>query len=526
MKKLLSILLPAALHINAYSQCTPNAPMGNAGIFPSPDSVPCIERGVFYDFTMQLENFDTLNNPFGYVITVDWTTIDSIENFPCGINWQASSPTFNTGQTACIRVSGTTNEAAGQYPLKIYLTMQLNVAGSGTQIVSGELEYLSSTAGIFGVIYDSRYVSRVINPGAPCPPRDTASNLIAGGSFVSITPSCAGSGIMLHATPGFAAYSWSTGEMASSIAVTSQGYYSVTVSDAFGCPGSNGHDLTAANLTPAEICIVGVDSATGKNVIVWEKPLSAAIDSYVIYRETNQTNVYAPIGTQAYGDFSTFIDVQSIPEQNSNSYKLGILDSCGLNIAGVNHHKTIHLSINQGVGNTWNLSWNHYEGFGFSTYNIYRGTSPGNLALLNSIASTLDSYTDLNPPAGVIYYQIEVENPNTCNPSAKRADSNYSRSRSNIVSTPFTGIHHLLSESLSLYPNPTAGIMTLKASGVRGTLLLRVDDALGQMLMRQTFAENEITQGVLLDLNEFSGNVFFLNIRNEEISGVMKVMRY
>ena len=34
------------------------------------------------------------------------------------------------------------------------------------------------------------------------------------------------------------------------------------------------------------------------------------------------------------------------------------------------------------------------------------------MTLLKTIASTLNSYTDLNPPAGYVYYQIEAVNPN------------------------------------------------------------------------------------------------------------------
>ena len=41
---------------------------------------------------------------------------------------------------------------------------------------------------------------------------------------------------------------------------------------------------------------------------------------------------------------------------------------------------------------------------------IYRGTSPYNMSLLTSIASTYSTYSDLNPPLGTAYYQVEAVN--------------------------------------------------------------------------------------------------------------------
>ncbi len=488
MKTILSTAVLLTCCISAFSQpCIPNAPTGNAGIHPPPDSIPCIERNVPYDFTMQLENFDTVAvSGFTFSFSVDSIHINDIVNLPCGINWQASSLTILKGETACIRVFGTTNEEVGQYPLRVYVTIYVNISGNPNQ-VSGELSDLArQLAAVGGVSYNYKYVSRVINAGDPCPPRDTTSVRTVGNSDVSISVSCAGAGIVLQATPGMASYSWSTGDITSSASVTSTGNYSVTVTDLYGCPGIASENLNASSLS-ADICIVGIDSATGKNIIVWEKPATAAIDSYVIYRETNQADIYAPIGIQAFNAFSIFIDHQSVPEQISNKYKLGIKDTCGFNTIGTNYHKTIHLSINQGVGNIWNLNWNHYEGFAFSSYNIYRGISSGNLSLLTSIASNVDSYTDVSPPAGsVVYYQIEVINPGSCNPSAKM--NNYSSSRSNIVSTPFVGIDGLRGNNvLRMEPNPFMSFMTITIpESSDGPFELKIFSTAGKQLWNET----------------------------------------
>jgi hypothetical protein len=70
------------------------------------------------------------------------------------------------------------------------------------------------------------------------------------------------------------------------------------------------------------------------------------------------------------------------------------------------HHKTMHLTINAGNQGESNLIWSHYEGFPFTSYKIYRGTHPDTMALIDSIQSNLNSYTDINPPSGNIFYQV------------------------------------------------------------------------------------------------------------------------
>ncbi len=50
------------------------------------------------------------------------------------------------------------------------------------------------------------------------------------------------------------------------------------------------------------------------------------------------------------------------------------------------------------------------------------------MVLLTTIASNLNSYTDLTAPAGQLYYQIEVVSSYTCDPSRS-----FNSSRSNIV---------------------------------------------------------------------------------------------
>ena len=89
--------------------------------------------------------------------------------------------------------------------------------------------------------------------------------------------------------------------------------------------------------------------------------------------------------------------------QQAYRYQIKYVDTCGNESSVGDTHKTLHLTINQGVGSTWNLIWTAYEGVSFPSYNIYRGTNSSNMTLINTVASNITSYTDNNAPSGFVY---------------------------------------------------------------------------------------------------------------------------
>ena len=228
-------------------------------------------------------------------------------------------------------------------------------------------------------------------------------------------------------------YNWSTGDTTSSIWVDQTGYYTVAVTDNYGC-NLTAQPFVVSNsfLNPPQICIVGVDSAN-HNRLVWERQSNALIDSFYIYREGFIAGQYDKIGAIPFTQTSLFVDTNSNPAVKAYRYKIAAVDTCGGVTLLSQYHKTIHLTINAGLNGSWNLIWDGYHGFAFNTYRIYRGTSNNNLVLLTQLPSTATSYTDLNPPAGTVYYQIEVIKTSGCYPDTvyNKAQTNYNTSRSN-----------------------------------------------------------------------------------------------
>jgi photosystem II stability/assembly factor-like uncharacterized protein len=312
-------------------------------------------------------------------------------------------------------------------------------------------------------------------------------------------------------------YSWlpTTGLDSDTIAnptasVQSNQTYAVTVTTANGCITTDSINISLIPLDAPEICIVGVDN-TNKNMIVWNKPLSSAIDSFYVYRETNTTNFYQKIGAVNYDSLSVFIDVNSYPNVQSNRYKISIKDDCELESVASEPHQTMHLSINQGIGNTWNLIWDSYEGFIVSTYNIFRGTSPDTLELIGTSSGNSSQYSDLTPPTGYVYYQVEVVSPNSCNPT--RA---YNSSRSNIASNNVNSVIDNNNEEalISIYPNPTQNEIHIASSNpdLLKQSLIGVFNIQGEQVMNYQYQHTDI---VKLDVSEFANGVYIIKMKTK-----------
>lgn len=335
-----------------------------------------------------------------------------------------------------------------------------------------------------------------------------------------------GDSVILNTTTNYGGtgeltYSWlpTTGLNNSAVAnplatVTSDQTYTVSVSSANGCVATDSVYVSVIPMDAPEVCIVGVDS-TNKNMIVWNKPLMTTIDSFYVYRETDVTGVYEKIGTVPYDSMSIFIDQFSFPNIQSNKYKVSIKDDCGLESAHSEYHKTMHLAINQGMGNTWNLIWDPYEGFSVSTYKIYRGLSPESLQLIGTTSGGNTQYSDYSAPSGYVYFQVEVISPNSCNPS-----KSYNSSRSNIATNNPNGINENNNSSIlfSIFPNPAAENLTIQTHQKAIIEILNIE---GQIIM----AINDADTFTTIDIKGLSGGVYLVKVKTDNGSAVKKFIK-
>ena len=337
---------------------------------------------------------------------------------------------------------------------------------------------------------------------------------------------CSNDSLELYVNSTYANYQWSNGATSQSIFVNTSSNYIVTVIDNNSCQiVSAPYTLNTAIVPAPQICIVGIDTATNHNRIVWERNNSTLIDSFRIYRESSVSGVYNLIGNQPFSTPGLFQDINSNPAQQAYSYKISAIDTCGMESPLSIMHKTIHLTINSGLGGVWNLIWNHYQGFAYNSYRIYRGTDSINMTLLTQIQSSVNSYTDLTPPAGNVYYQIEVVSPHPCYPDSvySKANTNYNYSRSNTANSnlaPNLGFATALQGNLSLtlYPNPNKGQFTLELNSNTSqmqTYQLEVYSVLGKLIHSETLSFGSKLRKEM-HFENLSKGVYFVRLRSKD----------
>ncbi len=192
---------------------------------------------------------------------------------------------------------------------------------------------------------------------------------------------------------------------------------------------------------PMEICLVTNDSSDNKNVVVWEKLSYPVVGgSYNIYRETNEANKFDLIGNVPYANLSIFKDLTAQPETRPYRYKITSVNNCDIESDQSPIHKTLKLTVNQGLGGVYNLIWTNYEGIDFLTYKVWRYTTNGD-SIIATIPSNITIFTDPNPLGSTIMYQLEMVHPSGgC--TADKGKS-YNSSKSNTASvggTPELGV--------------------------------------------------------------------------------------
>lgn len=166
----------------------------------------------------------------------------------------------------------------------------------------------------------------------------------------------------------------------------------------------------ADELSRQEINLITVDPATGKYSISWQYPtaIPAFVSNVNIYKEGSKYNDFYLLATVPVSQTS-FVDMTSNPQVQASRYRLTLQTNYGAETTPGTPHQGVHVMINKGAGNGWNITWSQYEGATIETYRILRGTTPNNLTVIAEISGNNTSYSDLNAPAGILYYALDFD---------------------------------------------------------------------------------------------------------------------
>ena len=252
-----------------------------------------------------------------------------------------------------------------------------------------------------------------------------------------------------------------------------------------------------------EIVIVTVDTLSQKNKITWSKTPDVFTISHSLYKETSSGGVYELIKTTPFEGENTYLDFTSTPELFAERYAISVTDTCGTESELSSIHKPIHLDLVK-VSNGYKLIWDEYIGCNYPTYFIHRANTPYNFSIIDSVSNNVLSYTDVNPPFGLLYYLIEISNTNTIS------------SISNIV-TSEVGIENYSNSSIRVYPNPSNGNLYITNIEKCSSILYSLQ---GEIILK--------TDANIIDIKDFQKGMYFLYIEDDEgrLMKVDKIIKY
>jgi PKD repeat protein len=320
-------------------------------------------------------------------------------------------------------------------------------------------------------------------------------------------------------------YAWSTGATTQNLLGVTAGTYNVMITGGNGCKGVGSFTIEKNQPDGNEICMVTVDTLSGLNHIIWEKDINALdIAYYNIYKESTQSGLYYVVGQVDYDSLSLWVDPVSNSDVRSWRYKLASVDNCGNESVWSGTHKTIHLNVNQGLGNSYNLIWDAYEGKSFGSYDIYRfNANTSAWSYLTTVPNNIFSYTDINPPAGTYSYRVDAVLPG-CNPTVRldhtvnplaAINNTKSNLKTTINMAPYGVNDDGSFETLNIYPNPSSGLVNISCGIKTDNLKITVLNTVGQVVMRLDWNTLQNSQQTL-NMSEFAKGIYIFSFETAE----------
>ena len=301
--------------------------------------------------------------------------------------------------------------------------------------------------------------------------------------------------------------------------LTQPGDYQTILSNANNCDSIVYLHLTHP-ISPAQnLCMISVDNSC-HNEIVWKR--QEEIVSYNIYREGLQVGNYELAANIPYESPNTWVDMESNARIRSYRYKIAGVDTCGVESVLSESHKTMHLTINAGQGNSWNLIWTAYEGTYYSTYNIYRAkgnaNGPGTFELIGTMPAGNTSYSDFPSQGGYVYYMVEIMLNESCD--LGKAGSSI---KSNIATNAPVGIGEITQNSnFTISPNPTTGELTITnyelGIGTLSEVEVEIFDIYGKKQSSNHLIPSSSNHHI--NISHLSAGIYFLKIGNETVKVV------
>lgn len=297
--------------------------------------------------------------------------------------------------------------------------------------------------------------------------------------------------------------------------------YTINVTDGY-VNSTDSLTIYVGKLPEQEICMVTVDSSSGKNQIIWEKA-QLPIESYYIWKETVIAGTYNLLEAVPSSSAGEYIDIASEPNVQSNKYKISVLDSCGYISDMCSYHKTLHLNVSPAIPQGYALTWEHYEGFSFGTYVIYRGSDYANMDSIAAISYSPGTYTyaDINNLTER-YYMIAAIKTDTCLiESGNKSYTSYNKTISNIVDVNDNSFNDSdLPKNFLTSPNPFSEKIGFIFEN-NSIYEIRILNILGKEVYSTRLRGNSYT----VSTSELPAGTYLIQVKSAEGVGVKKMVK-
>ncbi|MBK7031546.1 MAG: T9SS type A sorting domain-containing protein [Bacteroidales bacterium] len=318
-------------------------------------------------------------------------------------------------------------------------------------------------------------------------------------------------------TGNFGSYEWTTPNVNSDECL-------IRISDLYA---QSAIDISAAfTIMPypeTPVCLVTVDSLTKNNVIIFEKPVSDLISDFLIYKETDEANIYEIIDTLSYEEVPKVTDFSSDPAMRPYRYKIGFQDSENRVFPAGDYHQTIHLTISQGVNNSWNLIWTPYVGINYASCNILRKSRSGNYEQIATVSSSFNSFTDFNAPLGDIAYIVSIVHPTGCGIGMRASDVNVVYS--NEASLSLSSLDENKEVNISIYPVPANDKINIQfGDNSNETINLTITDVTGRIIYSKQFSDVLPGQVHSINCTNYAEGMYLLNVISSGNKSTRKIV--
>ncbi|MDX1652309.1 MAG: PKD domain-containing protein [Brumimicrobium sp.] len=331
---------------------------------------------------------------------------------------------------------------------------------------------------------------------------------------------------------------WSNGSYSEDMYNLPAGVYRCVINQTNGCNSEFEWKVELRKPPRPDICIVTVDTSTNTNLLVWEKGVTNPFDIeyYKIYRETANIGQFQVIDTVHYSNISVFNDVVASPAVRSWRYRISAVNTCGVESNLSVPHKTIHLTLKDLAGTQKRVTWDNYQGFQYSSYDLLRYTDDTGWEVIvdDKPYQSLPLEFDTPPSTNGLNYMVEVIPPGgLCTATFGKAQD-YNSSRSNKprsdfnpgdgTGDPSNGLAKFENENfaVALYPNPSDGQfeVAINDNTPFSPLNMRILDLNGKEVYFST-----VSNGVnYISLNNLQSGMYFVEISDDTSSENLRIV--